>query len=190
MESLINVSMHRPCTDWIQKLAARHPEDLSPSDHRALHEHLALCEACHSVYATYRALDAKIISSTMKRPIPEFSYEPSQPLKKPSAHPSTLSLHTLPLLFLAIFSSFSLKISWSPFFQAIHAWILLALGRFPSRIICASAGNRFLYVMRSDSGYFLWKHKRYRRNELVSKALQCDVALCFLPVPVSPLPRL
>ena len=168
MESHINVSMHRPCADWVQKLAARHSDDLSSSDRRALHEHLALCEACNAIYAMYRVLDAKISCAAMKRPIPEFSYEPLRPLKKPSMHTSTLSLQTLPLLFLATLSSLSLKISWSPFFQAIHAWMLLALSRFPSRITCASAGNHSLYVIRSDSGYFLWKQKRFRRNELVS----------------------
>lgn len=168
MGSLSNVSMHRPCADWVQKLAARHSEDLSPSDRRALHEHLALCEACNAIYMMYRVLDAKMSRSIMKRPIPEFSYEPCQPLKKPSTHTLTRSLHTLPLLFLATLTSFSLKISWSPFFQAIHARVVVALSKFPSRMIYASAGNRFLYVMRSDSGYFLWKQKKSRRNELVA----------------------
>ena len=182
MESLSNVSMHRPCADWVQKLAARHSEDLSPSDRRALHEHLALCEACNAIYVMYRTLDAKISRSLMKRPIPEFSYEPFQPLKKPSTHTITRSLHTLPLLFLATLSSFSLKISWSPFFQAIHAWVLAALVRFPSRIICASAGSRFLYVMRSDSGYFLWKQPGSRRKELIAHPY--NPMLGFSPAPV------
>lgn len=43
-------------------------------------------------------------------------------------------------------------------------------GKFPSRIAYASTDNRFLYVMRSDSGYFLWKHKKSRRSELVSNS--------------------
>ena len=168
MKKFITDSRHLPCADWVQKLAARHPEDLSPSDRRALREHLALCGACNAVYAAYRTFDAQIDSSTIRRPIPEFSYEPLQPLRRPPVHTPGLSLQTLPLLFLATLSSFFLKISWSPFFQALHGRVLVALSRFPSRITYASAGNRFLYVLRSDSGYFLWKHKRYRRYELVS----------------------
>src|ERR1051326_5391539 len=151
MGSLIDISIHRPCSDWIQKLAARHPADLSPSDHRALHEHLALCTACNAVYAAYRSLDAKINSVTMKRPIPEISYEPFQPMKKPSTHTFTLSSQTLPLLFLASLSSFFLKISWSPFFQALHARILLVWSNLPRRVAYARSNNRFLYIMRSDS---------------------------------------
>ena len=159
-----------PCTDWAQKLAARHQDDLSPIDRRALHDHLALCGACNQVYAAYQTLEAGIRSVTMKRPIPEFSYEPFQPMRKPSADTSTLTVQTLPVLFLTTLSSLSVRISWSPLLQAVHTWILLALSRFPRRVLYASSNNRFLYVMRSDSGYFLWKHKRFRRSELFSNS--------------------
>jgi hypothetical protein len=160
-----------PCTDWAQKLAARCQDDLSPIDRRALPDHLALCGACNQVYAAYQTLEAGIRSIPMKRPIPEFSYEPFQPLRKSSADISTLTVQqTLPLLFLTTLSSLSVRISWSPLFQAVHTWILLALSRFPSRVAYASSNNRFLYVMRSDSGYFLWKHKRFRRSELFASS--------------------
>jgi hypothetical protein len=162
--------MRLPCTDWAQKLAARCPDDLSLSDRRALHDHLALCGACNEVHAAYQALEASICSVTLKRPIPEFSYEPFPPLRKPSTNAPTLSLQTLPLLLLSTLSSFYVKISWSPLFQAIHAWMLLTLSRIPRRVAYGSSGNRFLYVMRTDSGYFLWKHKRFRRSELVSNS--------------------
>lgn len=167
--------MRLPCTDWAQKLAARRQDDLSISDRRALHDHLALCGTCNEVYAAYQALEADIRSLTMKRPIPEFSYEPFQPLSKPSAQTSTLSLQTLLLLFLKTLSSFYVKISWSPLFQMIHAWILLALSKIPRRVAYASSDNRFLYAMRTDSGYFLWKHKRFRRSELFSNSpIRCS----------------
>jgi Putative zinc-finger len=168
MKTVTKDTTRLPCTDWAQKLAARRQDDLSPVDRRALREHLALCGACNQVYAAYQTLEAGIRSVTMKRPIPEFSYEPFQPLRKPSADTSTLTVQTLLLLFLTTLSSFYVKISWSPLFQAVHAWILLALSRFPRRVAYASTDNRFLYVMRSDSGYFLWKHKRFRRSELFS----------------------
>src|ERR1700680_607084 len=100
MKTVTKDTTRLPCTDWAQKLAARCQDDLSPIDSRALHEHLALCGACNEVYAAYRTLEAGIRSVTMKRPIPVFSYEPFQSLRKPSADTSTLTLQTLPLLFL------------------------------------------------------------------------------------------
>ncbi len=159
-----------PCTDWAQKLAARRQDDLSPIDRRALHDHLALCGACNQVYAAYQTLEASIRSVPMKRPIPEFSYEPFQPLRKSLTDTSALTVHTLPLLFLTTLSSLFVRISWSPLVQAVYTWVLLALSRFPSRIAYASSNNRFLYVMRSDSGYFLWKYKRFRRSELFANS--------------------
>ena len=159
--------MRLPCTDWVQKLSARHQDDLSPSDRRALHEHLALCGACNEVYSAYRTLEASIRRLTTIQPIPEFSYEPLQPIRKPSAATSILSLPSL-LPILTTLSSLYSRISWSLLFQTIQTWILVILSKFPIKITYASSSNRFLYVMRSDSGYFLWKHKRYRRNELLS----------------------
>ena len=78
------------------------------------------------------------------------------------------SVSSLLSLLLTTFSAMYVKIIWSPLFQALHTWTLVILSKFPRRIAIGSSGNRFLYVMRSDSGYFLWRHKRYRRSELVS----------------------
>lgn len=170
MKTVIKHTTRLPCTDWAQKLAARRPDDLSLSDRRALHDHLALCGACNEVYAAYQALEASICSVTMKRPTPEFSYEPFQSLRKPSANAATLSLQNLLLLLLTTLSSFYVKISWSPLFHTLHTWMLLTISRIPRRVAYASSDNRFLYAMRTDSGYFLWKHKRFRRSELVSNS--------------------
>ncbi len=158
--------MRLPCTDWVQKLSARHPDDLSAYDRRALHEHLASCGACNEVYSAYRILEAGIRCLTTIQPIPEFSYEPLQPVRKPPAATSVLSLPSLLPLLTALSSLYS-RVSWSLLFQAVHTWVLVVLSKFPRRIAYASSSNCFLYVMRNDSGYFLWKHKRYKRNELL-----------------------
>jgi hypothetical protein len=160
-----------PCTDWVHKLAARHQDDLSPVDRRALNEHLALCGACNEAYAAYKTLEAGIRRLTMiEQPIPKFSYEPVQPVSKLSAATSTLSLPSLLLPLLITLSSLCVRISWSPFIHAVHTWILVVFSRFPRRVAYASTDNRFLYVMRTDSGFFLWRHKRYKRSDLVSNS--------------------
>lgn len=161
--------MRLPCTDWVRKLSARHQDDLPPSDRRALHEHLASCGACNQVYSTYKTLEVGLrCLTTTIQPIPEFSFELVQPAGKPPAATSLFSFSSLLSLLLTTFSAMYVKIIWSPLFQALHTWTLVILSKFPRRIAIGSSGNRFLYVMRSDSGYFLWRHKRYRRSELVS----------------------
>lgn len=156
-----------PCADWVRKLSARHQDDLSPSERRALHEHMASCGSCNQVYSTYKTLEVGIRCLTTRQPIPEFSFELLQPARKPPAT-SLFSFSSLLSLLLTTFSAMYVKIGWSPLFQALHTWTLVILSKFPRRITIGSSGNRFLYVMRSDSGYFLWRHKRYRRSELVS----------------------
>lgn len=49
-----------PCTEWAERLAARHPEDISPTDHMALNDHVASCEACAAVHAAYCAMEINV----------------------------------------------------------------------------------------------------------------------------------
>jgi predicted anti-sigma-YlaC factor YlaD len=49
-----------PCTAWAERLAARHPEDISPTDRIALNDHIATCEACAAVYAAYGAMEINV----------------------------------------------------------------------------------------------------------------------------------
>lgn len=42
-----------PCPMWEEKLAALHPDDLSPVEQKALKEHIASCPACEAVLADY-----------------------------------------------------------------------------------------------------------------------------------------
>lgn len=45
-----------PCTFWAEKLAATHPDDLSPFERLALETHIASCAACTAVRAEYEAM--------------------------------------------------------------------------------------------------------------------------------------
>ena len=62
--------MLTPCPDWEEKLVAIHPYDLSLVEREALNTHLTSCQACATVLAHYREMDALICSSlTINRPI-------------------------------------------------------------------------------------------------------------------------
>jgi len=126
----------------------------------------------------YRTLETALCGMTTTRPhphIPEFTYEPLQAARKPFLLRSALSLQSFPLLVLTILSFLHLRLSLSPLCQELRTWMLVILSRFPRKVAYASSDNRFLYVMRTDSGYFLWRHKRYKRHEFVSNSsIRCS----------------
>jgi hypothetical protein len=164
-----------PCTDWVQKLSARHQEDLSLAEREALNEHLASCRACNEVYAAYKSLETGIRSLTIATSIPEFSYSSIQSKRKIPEFAPVLSLQSLCLMILATLSSFCLSISRTPVYQKVHTWMLIALASFPRRIAYVNSGNRFVYAMRTDSGYCLWRQKRYQKHELISNSsIRCS----------------
>lgn len=158
-----------PCTDWAQKLSARHPEDLSSSDRLALNEHLACCQACTEAYAAYQTMEAGIRSLLISTPTPVLLSQRLQLAKK--AVPETnYSLPGLYTLVLSTFSSLFLLISWSSFFQRIHTWALTALAHFPRNIAYLSSNKHYTYAIRPGSGFMLWSHKRYQQHNLIPSA--------------------
>src|SRR5437764_1043 len=56
----MNNKLFMPCTEWSERLAARHPEDISPADRIALNNHIASCESCAAVHAAYRAMEINV----------------------------------------------------------------------------------------------------------------------------------
>src|SRR5713101_3481358 len=92
-----------PCANWVQKLSARHPDDLSPSDRIALNEHLALCRACTEVHTAYKTMEAAIRSLPMSKPVPVFSYQHSQ-LERKVVFRSALSLPDIISFVVSVFS--------------------------------------------------------------------------------------
>lgn len=54
--------MFQPCAAWAEKLAATHPDDLSPAEWDELETHIAYCTVCAAVRAEYRLMDDRIRS--------------------------------------------------------------------------------------------------------------------------------
>ena len=155
-----------PCSDWVQKLSARHPDDLSPSDRIALNEHLALCHACCEVHAAYKTLEAVIRNLPMSKPVPALSYQHSRQERK-VAFRSALSLTDIISYLLLVFYSILIKISWSSFYQKLHTRVLLVIAYSSRRVTCVNSNNYHTFAIRSDSGYFLWQQERDQRYNLL-----------------------
>ena len=154
---------HTPCSDWVQKLSARHPDDLSLSDRIALNEHLALCQACSETHAAYKTMEAAIRSLPMSKPVPVFSYQHSQQERKVIFR-SALSLPDITSFVLSVFSSLLITISLSNLYQKIHISFVTTLSLFSHKITYVSANSLYTYAMRSDSGFILWQQKRYHKH--------------------------
>jgi hypothetical protein len=154
-----------PCTDWVQKLSARHPDDLSLSDRIALNEHLALCQACSETHAAYKTMEAAIRSLPMSKPMPVFSYQHSR-LERIGVFRSALSLPDIISFVVSVFSSLFITISWSSFYQKLHSWFVTTSSFLSHKIAYVSASSHYTYAMRSDSGFILWQQKRYQKHNL------------------------
>lgn len=152
-----------PCSDWVLKLSARHPDDLSTADHIALAEHLEICQACSEVYAAYQTMEIGIRSLLSNKTESLISYQPMRLDRKPALE----SGHTLTGLITLVFSAFSsllFTISWSSFYHKLHTWILIFSAHYPRKVTYVHSNNNHTFAIRSDSGFFLWQQKRYLRH--------------------------
>jgi hypothetical protein len=154
-----------PCTNWVQKLSARHPDDLSFSDRIALNEHLALCRACSEVHTAYHTMEAGIRSLLTSKPTPVLSYHLPQ-LDRKVISRSALSLPDIISFIVSVFSSLFITISLSNIYQKLHAWFVTTLPHFSHKIAYVSANSHYTYAIRSDSGFILWQQKRYQKHNL------------------------
>lgn len=64
-------AVSQPCNIWATRLAAAHPDDLTPADRAGLAAHLASCPACSAAAARYAQMDARILQSPGPDPLPE-----------------------------------------------------------------------------------------------------------------------
>jgi DNA-directed RNA polymerase specialized sigma24 family protein len=87
---MMNHLLYTPCVEWQEKLAATHPDDLSPSHRQALERHVASCPACAAVRAEYQEIDALLLGAEDLEPLPVLSTQLLQPRKGP-AHVPTMS---------------------------------------------------------------------------------------------------
>ncbi len=63
-------SLSAPCAGWAERLAAVHPDDLSPSARAALDAHVASCLACAAARAEYLLMDARMHDLPPTAPLP------------------------------------------------------------------------------------------------------------------------
>jgi hypothetical protein len=155
-----------PCSDWVLKLSARHPDDLSSYDHIALAEHLEICQACSEVYAAYQTMEVGIRSLLANKTDSIITYQHMQPDRKPALE----SGHTLTGLITLLFSAFSsvlITISWSSFCHKLHTWILICIAHYPRKVTYVHSNHYHTFAIRSDSGLFLWQQKRFQKHNLL-----------------------
>ncbi len=79
---MMNHPMITACAEWEEKLAATHPDDLSPSDRAVLDLHVLSCSSCATVRAEYQAIDAFILDFPGARSLPELPTWLLQPRTK------------------------------------------------------------------------------------------------------------
>lgn len=60
-----------PCNIWATRLAAAHPDDLTPTERAGLEAHLASCPTCSALAARYAQMDARILHSPAPEPLAE-----------------------------------------------------------------------------------------------------------------------
>jgi hypothetical protein len=70
------------CSEWAEKLAARHRDDLSSSETTGLHQHLQSCSACAAAYTAYAVMEASIRALPPAEPL---HILPSQLLQQEAA---------------------------------------------------------------------------------------------------------
>jgi DNA-directed RNA polymerase specialized sigma24 family protein len=98
---MMNHLLYTPCVEWKEKLAATHPDDLSPSHRQALERHVASCPACAAVRTEYQAIDALLLGEEDIEPLPVLPTWRLQPRKQParvsmmSELPGAMSLSAL-----------------------------------------------------------------------------------------------
>jgi hypothetical protein len=168
-----------PCTNWVLKLSARHPDDLSPADRIALHEHLALCRTCTEVYASYQTMEAGIRSLIRSNT----TFVPQYQLPRRERKSTPLSGFSLPAfitLVLSALSSLLMKVSWSRFYQELYTWVLLALAHVPQRVSYLSSNSHHTYAIQSGSGFILWQQKREYQYDLVPTAPLRWSGMCYI----------
>src|SRR5215467_58707 len=158
----MNFSNHTPCSDWVQKLSARHLDDLTPSERIALKEHLAMCRACHEVHMDYQTLESGIRSLLACEEAAFISQPCSKRVRRtPRAE---IMLPDLPSLFLSMFASRFVSICLSKLHLQLHYWLLLIPSLFSHKIAYVLSSSHNLYAIRPESGFIVWKQKRYEKH--------------------------
>lgn len=162
----MTISNPTPCSDWVQKLSARHSDDLSPSELIALNEHLAMCKTCCEVHFAYQTMDAGIRSLLVYEPMPFHSHQHRQLESKVNTRSDFLWPDILSFLF-SIFTSFFIGISLSSIYLKLHYWLSIIPSFFSHKIDYVYSSSHNMYAIRSESGFILWQQKSYHKHNLL-----------------------
>jgi len=159
----MNVSNHTPCSDWAQKLAARHLDDLTPSERIALKEHLAMCGVCNEAHMAYQMMENNLRSLLSNEIAPHMSLLYPQEGNS-SIQNSELILPDILTLLLTMFATLYSGLCSSKIYLKFHSWLILVPSLFSRKITYATSSSHYLYAIRSESGYMIWKQKRYQKH--------------------------
>ncbi|HEX9132737.1 MAG TPA: hypothetical protein VF844_10625 [Ktedonobacteraceae bacterium] len=122
--------MFQPCAAWAEKLAATHPDDLSPTEWAALEAHIAHCTACAAIRVEYRLMDDRI----RNYPASEALLHSPSPPPIPGQLVGDNVGQPFPVLDIVYRKSLRNRLSWcvpffstSPYIQRVSAVILIII---------------------------------------------------------------
>jgi hypothetical protein len=148
------------------KLSARHSDDLSPSERIALKEHLAMCKACYEAHMAYQTMEAGIRSLLVCKPVP-FLSQPRPQLASKTRPRSEFFLPDIISFLSSIFTTLFISIHLSNIYLKLHYWFSKFPSLFSHKIAFVKSSSNYLYAIRSESGFILWRQQRYQRHNLL-----------------------
>lgn len=160
----MNVSSHTPCSDWAQKLAARHVDDLTPSERIALKEHLGMCGVCNEAYMAYQTMENNLRSLLSYDIAPQISL-PSSQEGNSSIQSSELILPDILTLLATLFVTLYSGLCLSKISLKFQSWFILIPALFFHKITYATSSSHYFYAIRSESGYMIWEQNRYQAHD-------------------------
>ena len=140
-------------------------DDLTPGEHIALKEHLAMCRACSEVYVDYQTLDCGIRSLLACEGASFISHPSPQRVRK--APNIEIILADIPSLLSALLTSLFASIVLSNVYLKLHYWLLLMTSFFSQKIAYVKTSSHHLYAIRSESGFMVWKQESYQKHNLL-----------------------
>jgi hypothetical protein len=154
-------------------------DDLTPSEHIALKEHLAMCGVCKETHMAYQTMKTSFRSLLANETTPQISLH--------SPQKTNSSISNLEFILPDIFTFFSTMLATlyfgfylSKIYLKFHYWLLFIPSLFSRKISYATTGSHNLYAIRSDSGFMMWSQNRYQKyNTLYTIPVRMIGINCF-----------
>ncbi len=167
-------SLPVPCTAWANRLAALHPNDLTPDEQTAVKNHIASCPACAAVYAAYQEVDARILSLPAVQPslqqIARLDASIAERPALPARAPTRLArLERRASLLAAVLIVIALAGSAFALFSSRHT--SNSTGAKTSGTVYAVSSSGTVYAVDAGSGKTIWStplHTKASEQFLIS----------------------